>query len=319
MDVTVGELVREWRQRRHLSQLDLANLAEVSTRHLSYVENGRSRPTSAMILRLCERLDVPLRDQNRMLLAGGHAPVHPEHRLSDPPMAEANAALEAILQAHLPYPALVVDRHWELVTANQAAFSIMDGVDEDLLEPPVNVIRLSVHPRGLAPRIANLPEWRAHLVHRLRREHDATGDPALRALLDEAERGAGEVPGIEGRAERRLVDQVAARRVEEEGAALHAGKGDPVHQVLGFRRCHGEADDEVGRAQQFGQFHLRDARVLGARVRVGHQHAHVERQRHVGEPAADGAVADDPDRRAFELAADPRFGHLAAVVAFGRR
>lgn len=198
MDVTVGELVREWRQRRHLSQLDLANLAEVSTRHLSYVENGRSRPTSAMILRLCERLDVPLRDQNRMLLAGGHAPVHPEHRLSDPPMAEANAALEAILQAHLPYPALVVDRHWELVTANEAAFSIIDGVDEDLLEPPVNVIRLSVHPRGLAPRIANLPEWRAHLVHRLRREHDATGDPALRALLDEVGHGAGEAAGSAG-------------------------------------------------------------------------------------------------------------------------
>ncbi|UMG93930.1 helix-turn-helix transcriptional regulator [Nocardioides sp. TF02-7] len=168
----------EWRQRRHLSQLDLANLAEVSTRHLSYVENGRSRPTSGMILRLCERLDVPLRDQNRMLLAGGFAPAHPEHRLTDPPMAEANAALEAILQAHLPYPALVVDRHWELVTANEAAFSIFDGVDDDLLEPPVNVIRLSVHPRGLAPRIANLAEWRAHLAHRLRREHEATGDPS---------------------------------------------------------------------------------------------------------------------------------------------
>jgi transcriptional regulator with XRE-family HTH domain len=190
MDVSVGGLIREWRQRRHLSQLDLANLAEVSTRHLSYVENGRSRPTSAMILRLCERLEVPLREQNRMLLAGGYAPAHPEHRLTDPPMAEANAALEAILQAHMPYPALVVDRRWELITANESAFSLFDGIDEDLLEPPVNVIRLSVHPRGLAPRIVNLTEWRAHLAHRLRREYDATGDPELAALAEEVADGA---------------------------------------------------------------------------------------------------------------------------------
>jgi transcriptional regulator with XRE-family HTH domain len=195
MDVGVGDLIREWRQRRHLSQLDLANLAEVSTRHLSYVENGRSRPTSAMILRLCERLEVPLREQNRMLLAGGFAPAHPEHRLTDPPMAEANAALEAILQAQMPYPALVVDRRWELITANEAAFSLLDGIDEDLLEPPVNVIRLSVHPRGLAPRIVNLAEWGAHLVHRLRREYDATGDPALRELAEEVADGAAVEPG----------------------------------------------------------------------------------------------------------------------------
>ncbi|KAA1428268.1 helix-turn-helix domain-containing protein [Nocardioides antri] len=181
----VGELLRGWRQRRHLSQLDLASRAGVSTRHLSYVETGRSQPTSAMILRLCRHLDVPLREQNRMLLAGGFAPAHPEHQLSDPPMAEANAALEAILQAHLPYPALVVDRHWELVAANDAAFALLDGIDADLLEPPVNVIRLSVHPRGLAPRIANLDEWRGALAARLRREYDVTADPALGELADE--------------------------------------------------------------------------------------------------------------------------------------
>lgn len=194
MSESAGALVREWRLRRNLSQLDLANRAEVSTRHLSYVETGRSRPTAPMLLRLCEHLDVPLRERNRILLAGGYAPAYPEHGLSDPPMAEANAALEAILQAHLPYPALVVDRHWELVTANEAAFSLLDGVDEDLLEPPVNVIRLSVHPRGLAPRIANLPEWRAFLAQRLRHEYDATGDVELKALLDEVADGAGEPP-----------------------------------------------------------------------------------------------------------------------------
>ena len=114
-------MIREWRQRRHLSQLELANRAEVSTRHLSYIENGRSRPTSAMVMRLCDHLEVPLREQNELLLAAGHAPAHPEHSLADPPMAEANAALEAILQAHGPYPALVVDRHWELVDANREA------------------------------------------------------------------------------------------------------------------------------------------------------------------------------------------------------
>jgi transcriptional regulator with XRE-family HTH domain len=184
-----GALIREWRRRRHLSQLELANRAEVSTRHLSCIENGRSRPTSEMVLRLCEHLEVPLRGQNEILLAAGHAPAHPEHRLSDPPMALASAALEAILAGHMPYPALVVDRHWELVTANEAGFSLMDGVDDDLLEPPVNVIRLSLHPRGLAPRIVNLSEWRAHIADRLRREYAAHGDDALGELLDEVAAG----------------------------------------------------------------------------------------------------------------------------------
>lgn len=182
-------LIREWRQRRHLSQLDLAHRAEVSTRHLSWIETGRSRPTSAMVLRLCDHLDVPLRAQNQVLLAAGHAPAHPERGLGDPTMAEANAALEAILQAHGPYPALVVDRQWDLVTANEAAFGLLDGVDPTLLEPPVNVIRLSVHPRGLGGRIVNLGEWRAHLVERLRREYDGSADPALGELLAEVAAG----------------------------------------------------------------------------------------------------------------------------------
>ena len=191
----VGELLRGWRQRRNLSQLDLASRADVSTRHLSYVETGRSQPTNAMILRLSSHLAVPLREQNRLLLAGGFAPAHPVHQLTDPPMAEANAALETILQAHLPYPALVVDRHWELVSANDAAFDLLDGIDADLLEPPVNVIRLSLHLRGLGPRIVNLAEWRAALAARLRREYDATGDPALGELADEVAEGLAAVPG----------------------------------------------------------------------------------------------------------------------------
>lgn len=185
MNAPAGTLIREWRQRRHLSQLELASRADVSTRHLSYIETGRSRPTSAMVMRLCDFLEVPLREQNQVLLAAGHAPAHPELRLSDPPMSEANAALETILRGHLPYPALVVDRHWELVAANDAAYAFLDGIDADLLEPPINVIRLSIHPRGLGGRLVNLQEWRAHLAERLRREYDASGDAELGALLAE--------------------------------------------------------------------------------------------------------------------------------------
>lgn len=178
-----GELLRDWRRRRHLSQLDLAHRAGVSSRHLSFVETGRSRPTSAMILRLCDRLAVPLREQNRVLLAGGFAPEHPEHALDAPPMAEVAAAIEGILTAHLPFPALVVDPGWDLVSANDAVYALLDGVAPHLLEPPVNVVRLTLHPDGLAPRIVNLDEWRAHLLARLAHEYDASGDPRPAALL----------------------------------------------------------------------------------------------------------------------------------------
>ena len=184
VEQSAGALIRQWRLRRNLSQLALSDAAGVSTRHLSYVETGRSNPTRQMLLRLCEHLAVPLRERNLVLMTGGYAPAYPELRLSDPPMAEANAALETILEGHRPYPALVVDRRWELVTANEPAFALLDGIDEDLLEPPVNVIRLSVHPRGLAPRIVNLDEWRAHLAERLRREYELTADPQVEELLD---------------------------------------------------------------------------------------------------------------------------------------
>lgn len=180
-----GALLRDWRRRRSLSQLDLATRAGVSSRHLSYVETGRSRPTTDMILRLCDQLGVPLREQNRVLLAGGFAPAHPEHALADPPMAEVSAAIEGILAAHLPFPALVVDAGWDLVAANDAVYALLEGVAPRLLEPPVNVIRLSLDPEGLAPRIANLEEWREHLLARLAREHDLGHDGRVAGLLAE--------------------------------------------------------------------------------------------------------------------------------------
>ncbi|KNX38966.1 helix-turn-helix domain-containing protein [Luteipulveratus halotolerans] len=185
MTQTCGAMLRSWRERRRLSQLDLANRADVSARHLSYLENGRSRPSSAMILRLCEHLDIPLREQNKVLLAGGYAPAHAEHALTDPPLRQANQAIEQILAAHQPWPALVVDRGWDLVSANDAIYRLVEGVDPALLEPPVNVIRLALDPRGLAARTVNLDEWRAHLLARIAREYDQCGDERLALLLKE--------------------------------------------------------------------------------------------------------------------------------------
>jgi len=185
MTVAAGPALRSWRQRRNLSQLELAHRAGVSSRHVSFIETGRARPTSEMILRLCEQLAVPLREQNRILLAGGHAPAHPEHSLQQPAMAEVAAAIDSLLTGQLPYPALVIDAGWDLVAANDAVYRLLAGAAPGLVEPPVNVLRLTLHPDGLAPRIANLAEWRAHLLARLRREHDATGDPRLAELLAE--------------------------------------------------------------------------------------------------------------------------------------
>jgi len=183
--VAVGELVRSWRQRRRLSQLDLAVAADVSSRHLSFIETGRSRPSSQMLIHLSEHLDIPLRERNALLLAGGFAPAYPDHGLDAPPMAAVNDAIERVLAAHQPYPAVVVDRQWEMVAGNAAVGVLTGGCAPHLLEPPVNVLRLSLHPDGMAPRIVNLGQWRAHLLARLAREADATGDPALRDLLAE--------------------------------------------------------------------------------------------------------------------------------------
>lgn len=181
----VGELLREWRQRRRLSQLDLAIRADISTRHLSFVETGRSRPTSEMILRLTEQLEVPLRDRNALLLAGGYAPAYPEHGLDEPELTAVRTALRRVLTGHEPYPAVLVNRWWELVDGNTSIALLTAGAARTLLQPPVNVLRLSLHPDGMAPRIANLAEWRAHLLARLQRQAAATGDARLAELHQE--------------------------------------------------------------------------------------------------------------------------------------
>lgn len=181
----VGDLVRTWRQRRHLSQLDLAGDAEISTRHLSFIETGRSIPSREMVLRLSERLDIPLRTRNVLLVAAGHAPVFRERPLADPALQAARAAVDLVLASHEPCPALAVDRHWTMVAANRAVAPMLEGIDPSLLEPPVNVLRVSLHPLGMAPRIANYPEWREHVLLRLRRQIEATADGVLTALLKE--------------------------------------------------------------------------------------------------------------------------------------
>jgi transcriptional regulator with XRE-family HTH domain len=178
----VGELLREWRQRRRLSQLDLAIQADISTRHLSFVETGRARPTSEMIVRLTEQLEVPLRERNAMLLAGGYAPAYPDHGLDEPELSAVRSALRRVLTGQEPYPALLVNRWWEMVDSNRSVALLTSGAAAPLLEPPVNVLRLSLHPDGMAPRIANLPQWRAHVLTRLRRQVAATGDSRLAEL-----------------------------------------------------------------------------------------------------------------------------------------
>lgn len=181
----IGDLLREWRQRRRKSQLELSLDAEISTRHLSFLETGRSQPSREMVLRLAERLDVPLRDRNVLLHAAGYATVFPERPLDDPGLQIARRAVEQVLAGHEPYPALAVNRHWTLVASNQATMRLVDGVDAELLKPPVNVLRLALHPAGMAPRTANLGEWRAHLLARLTHEIQISGDPVLIRLLRE--------------------------------------------------------------------------------------------------------------------------------------
>jgi transcriptional regulator with XRE-family HTH domain len=182
---SVGPLLRDWRKRRRLSQLDLALDAGVSARHLSFVETGRSRPSADMVLQLADRLEVPLRNRNQLLLAAGHAPVFEQHDLEDPEMAPVRQAIQLILDGHDPYPAVVIDRAWEMLGANRALALLIAGVADDLMAPPVNVLRVALHPEGMAPRIANLGEWRGHLLERLERQIALTGDPALASLMDE--------------------------------------------------------------------------------------------------------------------------------------
>jgi transcriptional regulator with XRE-family HTH domain len=180
-----GEHLRHWRQHRRLSQLDLAQEAEISTRHLSFVETGRSQPSREMVLRLAERLNVPLRERNALLVAAGYAPMYRERALDDPALSAARQAVELILKSHEPYPALAVDRHWNLLAGNAMLPHLIAGADPALLQGQVNVLRLSLHPKGLAPQIVNLRQWRNHLLERLRQQIHATGDSVLAALLEE--------------------------------------------------------------------------------------------------------------------------------------
>lgn len=182
---TVGDHLRTWRQRRHLSQLDLALEADISTRHLSFMETGRALPSRDMVLRLAERLEVPLRERNTLLVAAGFAPVFPRRDLDHPALAAARKTVDLILTGHEPFPALAVDRGWNLVAANRAVAPLMAGADPTLLTGTVNVLRLSLHPLGMAPRIVNLDAWRTYILERLRREVDVTADAGLVALLAE--------------------------------------------------------------------------------------------------------------------------------------
>jgi transcriptional regulator with XRE-family HTH domain len=183
---TFGEHLRAWRLRRRMSQLDLAGEADISTRHLSFVETGRSAPSREMVLRLAERLEIPLRERNALLVAAGFAPMYRERPLDDPALAAAREAVQLILRSHEPYPALAVDRHWNLLAYNAVVPHLLAVVeDAALLQPPVNVLRLSLHPQGLAPRIVNIGQWRHHLFERLRQQIQATGDTTLQALEQE--------------------------------------------------------------------------------------------------------------------------------------
>jgi transcriptional regulator with XRE-family HTH domain len=182
---TVGELLRDWRQRRRMSQLLLAAEADISTRHLSFVESGRALPSREMVMHLAERLDVPLRARNMLLVAAGYAPLFRERPLTDPQLTAAREAVELVLKGHEPYPALAIDRHWTIVTANRALAPLLGAASEALLAPPVNALRLSLHPDGIASSIVNWHAWRAHVLARLQRQIDVSGDETLAALRDE--------------------------------------------------------------------------------------------------------------------------------------
>ncbi|MGE0797595.1 MAG: helix-turn-helix domain-containing protein [Lautropia sp.] len=199
---TAGDLLRRWRHQRRLSQLALAVEAEISQRHLSYVESGRAQPSREMVTRLTEVLRLPLRERNAVLLAAGYAPVFPRRDFDAPDFTRAREAIGQILDAHQPHPALAVDRYWTLIRANTAALALMQGASGALTTPPVNVLRLSLSPDGLAGRVLNLAEWRTHVLARLARDVDTSGDPRLAALLEELK----SMPGPQAAAPEQRID-----------------------------------------------------------------------------------------------------------------
>lgn len=183
--VAAGAMLRTWRQRRKLSQFELSLTAAVSSRHLSFVETGRAKPSREMLLHLADRLEIPLRERNELLLAAGFAPAYKERPLGSADLAPVRDALDRFLRAHEPYPAVLLDRRYDIVGMNDAAGTFTEGIAEELLESPVNALRLTLHPNGMAPTIANFGEWSSHLLHRLERQAANTGDPELRVLYDE--------------------------------------------------------------------------------------------------------------------------------------
>jgi transcriptional regulator with XRE-family HTH domain len=180
----VGPLLREWRERRRLTQLELALDAGTSARHLSFVETGRSKPGREVLLRVAEQLEVPFRERNQLLLAAGYAPAFPERSLEEPELAPVREALDRVLAAQEPYPAMAMDRGWNVVAANSAFRAFGEWVDPELLEPPVNALRMGLHPRGLAPLVLNLGEVRAYFLERLQRQVAITADDDLAAMLE---------------------------------------------------------------------------------------------------------------------------------------
>jgi transcriptional regulator with XRE-family HTH domain len=216
VEAPLGGLLKDWRQRRRMSQLDLALEAGVSARHLSFLETGRSRPSREMVIHLSEQLEVPLRDRNQLLLAAGFAPAYSEQALDAPDMAPVREALHRILKGHEPYPAVVVDRWWELVAANASIAMFTGLAAPHLLAPPVNALRVTLHPEGMAPHIRNLPEWRAHLLDRLRRQVAVTNDDQLAALYAEV----AAYPGGEAKLSAHEPGIAVPLRIEIDGAEL---------------------------------------------------------------------------------------------------
>ncbi len=180
-----GRLLREWRRKRRMSQSDFASDAEISTRHLGLLETGHAQPSRPMLLRLASSLRMPLRDRNALLIAAGFPPMFKEHAFNAPALDIVRRNVEILLAAYEPNPALVVDGHWTILTANRAVAHLVAGAEPMLLRPPVNIPRLLLHPAGLASRIVNLAQWRAHMIERLRRQIEATFDPVLIDLLEE--------------------------------------------------------------------------------------------------------------------------------------
>lgn len=214
----IGDQLREWRQRRRLSQLALSTSAGISQRHISFVESGRAMPSRELVLALARHLDVPHRERNGLLIAAGFAPLYEERPLSSGALAPARAAVELVLRAYEPFPALAIDRHWSLSMTNRAVAPLLSRVHPKLLEPPVNVLKVSLHPEGLAPHIANFDEWREHVLSRVEAQVRLSADPTLAALLDEL-RGY--------RAARSAVEEHGRRRRAESHAAL-AGVAVPL-------------------------------------------------------------------------------------------